>query len=158
MLSRLSQWAVAAAVAAVVIAAAARPAGGVGAQRAPVGVINITSRQLSDRRIDEGPRGRGTGDVEVVWDALYNRRVTPHAIGHAQLACTRLTASSQSCSATYFLPKGKLVVEGVIGSRLLYQSPVVGGTGVYTGARGTLLVTRAAEHPVHEILVFELVG
>ena len=122
------------------------------------GTISITDRQVSLQRIDEGPPGASAGDLEIVWQALYNKRIKPQAIGHAQLICTMLTLHSRNCSATYFLPKGKLVVAGVIGSRLLYEIPITGGTGIYAGARGSLLVTRASEHPQREILQFRLVS
>jgi hypothetical protein len=152
-------WALAV-VALATVAAIAAPAGSTpsGAPHAPAGVISITGRMLTDRRIDEGARGRGVGDVEVTWQTLYNKRLTPHAIGHAQLACTYLTLTSRSCIGTFFLPKGKLMVAGVFGSPLLYQVAVVGGTGIYVGARGSLLVTQASQHPVRNILLFQLVA
>ncbi|HZU20394.1 MAG TPA: hypothetical protein VE982_04160 [Gaiellaceae bacterium] len=159
-MSRSWAYCVFAIAAATAVAGAVAPAGGApeAAPRAPVGVISVTGRSLVDRRLDEGPRGRGAGDVEITWQALYNKRVTPRAIGHAQLQCTYLTMTSRSCVGTYFLPRGKLMVAGVFGSPLLYEIAVVGGTGIYTGARGSLLVTQASERPVRDILVFQLVG
>ena len=118
--------------------------------------IRITDRELSYRRFDEGPRGTGAGDVEIAWQALYNTRVRARPIGHSELICTYLTTRSRNCSATYFLPKGKLVVEGVIGSRLLFELPVVGGTGLYANARGSLVVTTTQEEPRREVLFFRL--
>lgn len=125
---------------------------------AAASTIRITDRELGYRRLDEGPKGAGAGDVEIAWLALYNRRITPKALGHAELLCTFLTGRSRTCTATYFLPKGKLVVEGVIGSRLLYELPVVGGTGIYAAARGTLFVTTTVLDPRKEILLFRLQG
>lgn len=118
--------------------------------------IRITDRELSYRRYDEGPRGKGAGDIEIAWQSLHNYRITKKAIGHAETLCTILTKRSSTCTSTYFLPKGKLVVEGTIGSPLLYELPVVGGTGLYEGARGSLVVTRSGEKPPREILVFRL--
>lgn len=120
-------------------------------------VIRITDRELSYRRLDQGPRGAGPGDVEIAWQALYNRRITTRALGHSELLCTFLTRRSRNCTGTYFLPKGKIVVEGVIGSRLLYELPVVGGTGIYSSSRGSLLVTTATLDPRKEILLFRLI-
>lgn len=127
------------------------------AEAAQASTIRITDRELSYRRLDEGPRGAGPGDVEISWLALYNRRITAKALGHAELLCTVMTGRSRTCTTTYFLPKGKLVVEGAIGSRLLYELPVVGGTGIYAGARGTLFVTARSLAPREEILLFRLV-
>ena len=44
----------------------------------------------------------------------------------------------------------------MIGSRLLYELPVVGGTGLYANARGSLVVTVRAMSPRREILTFRL--
>ena len=57
------------------------------------------------------------------------------------MLCTTVSSSNQSCSATYFLPQGEIVVQGVIGSRLIYAMAVVGGTGLYDNVRGSLTVT-----------------
>jgi hypothetical protein len=118
--------------------------------------IRITDRERSYRRLDEGPQGKGPGDVEIAWQTLYNRRITTKAIGHSELFCTYLTKRSRHCTTTYFLPKGKIVVEGVIGSRLLYELPVTGGTGLYANARGSVVVTSQSMHPRREILLFRL--
>ena len=45
-----------------------------------------------------------------------------------------------------------------IGTRLLYQIAVVGGTGLYDNARGSLTVTSTGLHPRREILLFRLAG
>jgi hypothetical protein len=46
----------------------------------------------------------------------------------------------------------------VIGTRLLYETAIVGGTGLYDNARGSLVVTTTALHPRRQILVFRLSG
>ena len=56
------------------------------------------------------------------------------------------------------LPKGSLVVTGAIESRLLYEIAIVGGTGLYDNARGTLTVTSTHIKPRREVLVFRLTG
>jgi hypothetical protein len=74
------------------------------------------------------------------------------------MLCTTVSSSNQSCSATYFLPQGQIVVQGVIGSRLIYAMAVVGGTGLYDNVRGSLTVTSLKRSPsVRELLVFRLV-
>ncbi len=118
--------------------------------------INITSRETTYRRFDEGPRGRGAGDVEISSLALYNRRITSQAIGHADAVCTFLTTRVRNCTATYTLPRGKIVVGGALTSRLLYELPVLGGTGLYANVRGSLVVTVRSTGPRREILVFRL--
>ena len=74
------------------------------------------------------------------------------------MLCTTVSSSNQNCSATYFLPQGEIVVQGVIGSRLIYAMAVVGGTGLYDNVRGSLTVTSLKRSPsVRELLVFRLV-
>lgn len=151
-------WIAGSVVIALVSVASSAEGSGRAQPKPPAGTIAITDRQVSAQRLDQGAPGKSAGDVEISWQSLYNLRLTRHAIGHSQVICTLLTLQSRQCSATYFLPKGKLVADGVIGSQLLYELPVTGGTGIYVGARGSLLVTRAAEQPLREILQFRLLG
>ena len=46
----------------------------------------------------------------------------------------------------------------MVSSRLLCEFAVVGGTGIYDNARGTLTVTSTSLRPRREVLVFRLVG
>ena len=83
-------------------------------------------------------------------------RLTPKALGHSDIVCTNTGTGSMSCTGTYFLPKGEIVVGGVIGSRLFHTLAVQGGTGLYSNARGTLTVTSLGGKPAKELLVFRL--
>jgi hypothetical protein len=65
---------------------------------------------------------------------------------------------SRLCQGTYFLPKGKLVVSGSILFRQVFELAVVGGTGLYDNARGTLTSTRTSKKPYREFLLFRLAG
>ena len=117
-------------------------------------VIQITAEEVSSRRVEYGPRG--SGHVEVIWQALFNRRLTERAIGHVQSLCTTLALGARYCTATYLLPRGKLVVAGDAGSGRAYELPVVGGTGLYDGARGVLSAQITAMRPRAETLTFRL--
>ena len=121
------------------------------------GVIQIAAVGSRHTHVDEGAKGKSIGDVDVYSSLLYNRRITPTPIGHATMVCTSVSTSNQSCEATYFLPKGEIVVQGVIGSRLIYAVAITGGTGLYDNVRGTLTVTSLRRQPVRELLVFRLV-
>ena len=59
---------------------------------------------------------------------------------------------------TVTLPKGSLVVSGLLSSRLLYELAIVGGTGLYDNARGTLTATVIGLHPRRDLLLFRLTG
>jgi hypothetical protein len=121
------------------------------------GAIRITDALRQHSHIDVSPAGRSPGDVDIYRSILYNKRIQSRPLGHAEMVCTTISGSTQSCNATYFLPRGQLVVSGVISSRLIYILAVVGGTEYYNNARGTLTVTSVHRSPVRELLLFRLV-
>ena len=119
--------------------------------------IRITDVQLTYRLVH--PANRGTaGAIETIILRLYNPSVTRKPIGRGVITCTFVDVRNRTCVATYVLPKGTLVATGALQSRLLYEIPVVGGTGLYDNARGTLTVTATHLRPRHEVLLFRLVG
>jgi hypothetical protein len=120
--------------------------------------IRITDVQASYRYVHSAG-DTPAGAIEVIRQRLYNPRISGKQIGHADLVCTYIDAEARTCSGTYALPKGSLVVEGVIQSRLLYEIAVVGGTGLFDNARGSLTVTSTALRPKRrEVLLFRLTG
>jgi hypothetical protein len=121
------------------------------------GTVTVTDSESRHAHIDMGAKGAGVGDLDVYNLLLYNKRITPRSIGRGTMVCTAVGKSGQHCSATYVLPKGQIVVEGVITSRLIYAMAVVGGTGLYDNVRGTLTVTSLHRKPSRELLVFRLV-
>jgi hypothetical protein len=121
------------------------------------GVIRITQRQVESARIDLGRHGPSVGDIEVTRALLYNTNITPHPIGHSELLCTFTGTNSRICSGVYFLPKGKIMTSGSLLYHQFYELAVVGGTGLYSNARGTLTVTSLKpSHPATDILFFRL--
>ena len=121
-------------------------------------LIRVTNRELSLKRVDVGLPGRGPGDMEIIRQALYNPSVTSRSIGHAELLCTFVDRQARNCRATYFLPKGRLVVAGSLRFRMFYVLAVIGGTGLYNNARGTLTVTRTGSRPTRDLVLFRLAG
>jgi hypothetical protein len=120
--------------------------------------IRINDRELAVARVDIGARGTSPGDVEIVRTRLLQRG-TRDVIGRGELVCTFVdSVRSRVCRGTYVLPKGKLVVGGSILYRQFYDLAVLGGTGLYDNARGTLTVTRTHRKPVRDLVVFRLVG
>lgn len=120
------------------------------------GVIRITATTSSDVRIDSGAKGSSVGDLEVIRERLFNRRITSKPIGHAEMVCTFTGSTSANCGGTYFLPKGKIVVSGPRTFREIFEVAVVGGTGIYDNIRGTLTVTSLGGKPDHSLLYFRL--
>jgi hypothetical protein len=119
--------------------------------------IRITDVQATYRLVPPADGGK-PGTIEVVKQRLYNPSVSRRQIGSSVMTCTFVDARNRTCVATYVLPRGTLVAAGALESRLLYEIPVVGGTGLYDNARGTLTVTATHLRPRHEVLLFRLVG
>jgi hypothetical protein len=121
--------------------------------------IRITDREVLVTRVDVGARGKETGDTEIVSQQLFNLRVTSKAIGHSELVCTFVDSKrTRVCRGTYVLPRGKLVVGGSLEYRQFYDLAVLGGTGLYDNARGSVTVTRTHRRPVRDLIVVRLVG
>lgn len=120
------------------------------------GTIRITSREVANTRVDVGNKGLSAGDMDIIREQLFNTRITPKAIGHAELVCTYTVKTSRHCEGTFFLPKGKIVVGGPIYFRQLYELAVVGGTGLYDNVRGSVTVTTTSSKPHREVIVFRL--
>jgi hypothetical protein len=121
-------------------------------------VVRITDKQTRMWRVDVGRRGRTPGDMEIVNALVYNQRITRRALGHSETVCTYTVGINRSCQGTVFLPKGKLMVAGILRYRQFHELAVVGGTGLYNNARGTLTVTRIGEGPPRHLLYFRLAG
>jgi hypothetical protein len=141
------------AAAAMLAAAAVAYAGTVGRASTGPATIRITDRQLVYKQI-----GSGIGAREIVRSGLYQRGEGTRAIGQAATLCTYVAAQERTCSTTYTLPKGTIVVSGVLWSRLLYELAIVGGTGLYDNARGTLTATVIGLRPRRNLLLFRLSG
>jgi hypothetical protein len=120
--------------------------------------IRITTKQVRYERVDVGRPGRTPGDMEIIVQLLYNRRVTSRAIGHADYVCTFTLDTSRSCRGTIFLPRGQVVVGGSFQFRQIYALAVLGGTGLFDNARGMVTVTRLGVNPRRELMLFRLTG
>jgi hypothetical protein len=134
---------------------------GAWASRASTGpaTIRITAQQITYARVDEGRPGRSAGDVEITRELVFNKRIRAKPIGRSQLVCTYVSGGlTRMCSGSVFLPKGRIVVGGPIQYRDLYELAVVGGTGLYDNARGTMTVTRTAKSPNRDFFYFRLTG
>jgi hypothetical protein len=121
--------------------------------------IRLTTKQVRYHRVDNEPSGRSPGDSEIIAHLLFNRGVsTERALGHSEFVCTFTIDTSRSCRGTFFLPRGTLVVGGSLRFRQIYQLAVLGGTGLYDNARGSLTVTRLRKTPRRDLMLFRLVG
>lgn len=80
-----------------------------------------------------------------------------NVIGWGNTVCFDLGVSSTQCVGTFVFPRGKIMVAGTRHSQQYFVFAIVGGTGVYTAAGGTLIGNLISESPRTERLVFELV-
>jgi hypothetical protein len=122
------------------------------------GRIPITNREISRERVDAGRPGRGAGDTEIIRYNLFNKRLSTRPLGHADYVCTFVTSGTRSCTATFFLPRGRIMAGGSIRYPQLYELAVLGGTRLYDNARGTLTVYRTTQKPRRDRLDFRLTG
>jgi hypothetical protein len=129
---------------------------GTAAGATPPAQIRITDTQTSYDLVNARLHPTA-GSIEIVKQRLFNPSAAK-PIGTAVLACTFLDRRTRNCTGTYVLPRGSLTVAGVIDTRLLYEIAIVGGTGLYDNARGSLTVTSTHLRPRREVLLFRLTG
>jgi hypothetical protein len=120
------------------------------------GVIRVTDRMVKRVHVDAGKHGPGAGDLDFYRQLLFNKGITTDPIGHSDLTCINTGTGSMNCTGTYFLPKGKIMVGGVIASRLFYELAIIGGTGIYDNVNGSMTATFLGGSPAHEFLIFRL--
>jgi len=101
--------------------------------------------------VDKVPRGK-MGDVFLYSNPIFDRQGT--RVGTDQGVCTMLNARQSQCNATLTLPKGQIVTLGLHGPEpeKKYEAAVIGGTGAYAAARGSL-VTRPLKDGGWTILI-----
>ena len=93
--------------------------------------VRITDLQVSYHLVRPS-NGAVVGSTELIRQRLYNPQISAETRSGARRCSARtLDRRERSCTATYVLPKGSLVVTGAIESRLLYEIAIVGGTGLY---------------------------
>jgi hypothetical protein len=159
MIGRIAMFVVAAAAVLVLVGSAASTT-----SLTTPGTIRVTDRLskhihvrlVKQVQVDGRTKGSRAGDLDFYRQVLFNKGITPVSIGHSDITCVNTGTGSFNCNGTYFLPKGKIMVNGVIASRLFYELAVVGGTGLYDNVRGTLTVTYLGGAPAREFLLFRL--
>ena len=139
----------AAALAAASITAAARPDAGPAQAGAPTGTLELLEREGRARFVDHPPVGGrrrppSLGD-ELVITGVDRDPATGARAGRSSMTCTLLGASGLDCRGTLVLRDGQIAVQGVAGDAPPATVAVVGGTGRYAGARGTMTVTEAGD-------------
>jgi hypothetical protein len=117
--------------------------------------VRLTDTQMQYSRFGTGD---SPGAGEIARFTLFGSSNTTKPIGHAVVLCTFVGDGERICNATYILPRGSILTSGILRTRLLYQQAIVGGTGLFDNARGSLTVTARTVKPRRELLIFRLSG
>jgi hypothetical protein len=92
-------------------------------------------------QLDLGATGPSALDQFIFAGDVFDR---PGGVflGTAGGSCTTLSGTQSACNATFSLAGGQIVVQGVADSAALFEAgqavplDIVGGSGIYQGARG----------------------
>jgi hypothetical protein len=98
--------------------------------------------------LDLGEKGQGPGDMFLVENPLYNSqrqfgKAKDARVGRVNAQFTVFTTHTSRLVTTFFFSDGKLEVGGFYTERkgVIPPFPVLGGTGAYANAHGTLETT-----------------
>jgi len=105
---------------------------------ASVAALRFYERPGPTSFVNNAPMGKkaGRGDIVIYANPVFDRHGTQVGTDHG--VCTVLNDSQSQCEATVVLPKGQLVTHGIQSARTSFEVAVIGGTGAYAGARGTM--------------------
>lgn len=135
--------AVAAGAAALLAAPVAAIAGTSSEGPADPVVINVVEHAITDTVQEFHPPNLSLGDTLGWHNPVYNASDT-HQVGTDNGYCIRTVATGMTeweCAWTTFLPGGAITVEGPYYDNGTDTTlAVTGGTGIYTGAKGTMLL------------------
>ena len=100
--------------------------------------IDLTGVMTAARiAVDVKPAGDSVGDIGYVYGKLFEKG---KPVGRYHGVCFNISAGSSQCSFTAGLPGGQLMLAGSYGPGYntgnIALEPIIGGSGVYAGARG----------------------
>ncbi len=110
--------------------------------------FRVTAVAKQFKEVDVAPKGTNIGDYYVFSEDVYRGG---RSVGELNGVCTytridpKANQGSQQCLATVSLPRGDLMLQGVIrfsGVQVRrFTAAVTGGTGHFTGLSGKAVVT-----------------
>jgi allene oxide cyclase len=102
--------------------------------------LHVIEHAITDTTVDLGPKGDSLGDEIAFGNPIFNA-VNKKQIGHDQWTCFRaIVGKSYECIWTVALAGGQITVEGPFNDASDSVMAITGGTGVYEGARGQMLL------------------
>ena len=104
----------------------------------PPATVKATASVDAVHQVDNAPEGDSAGDLLVFSQKLRN--ATGREIGSASAFCVRtVPGKMRECQGTFVLPRGQVFVAGPDPDGVQRHAlAIVGGTGAYSGIRGTL--------------------
>jgi hypothetical protein len=109
--------------------------------------VSVTNPE-NEVEIDNGKPGESEGDQFGFDDDLQEGG---ESVGTVTGLCTVLSRAGGPCDITLETDQGRLAVQGLLDFEAeTFEGPVVGGTGDYAGASGTLTadITQGRETPI----------
>ena len=116
--------------------------------------ITWVERTTNEHEVDLAPKGDSYGDLTVFANPLYDAADKQPA-GETRGFCMRTDpGKSWECQWTMHVAQGSLTVSGTYWDKGDSQFAVLGASGIYAGARGTLkLHPRDASHTSYDFIV-----
>jgi hypothetical protein len=106
--------------------------------------------------LDLGPQGAGPGDQFIFSGDVFDHS-GGNKVGHTAGQCTTLSGNAAAgdafCTGTFVLDRGQITVQGLCDTAALFGRGdavplgIVGGTGIYSSARGDGTVQVPPEVP-----------
>lgn len=115
---------------AVVIAALACAAAATAAPQ----TLRLTEKQTFQHYVDKGSKGESAGDIRIFGGPIFDAGKT--RVGHDRIRCV----VGSTCDVTIWLAGGTIVAGHVVVRPPRFVAAITGGTGAYSGARGTATV------------------
>jgi hypothetical protein len=117
--------------------------------------IRVLSTNTEENFVDTGDAGPSLGDQFVFSSQLTKKGRT---VGHTGVVCTitSVTTNESQCNGTaWFDRAGQIAIQGLVaGEPEQLEFPIIGGTGKFEGAGGTLKVREVSD--TVEELTFKL--
>jgi allene oxide cyclase len=100
--------------------------------------IEVVERALTDATLDLGAKGDSAGDLLTWANPLFDA-ANKNQIGTDQGYCVRVAVGkSWECTWTNLLKDGQIMVEGPFYDDKDSLLTIIGGTGKYAGAKGSM--------------------
>ena len=116
--------------------------------------LRVLSTNTEEAFVDVGEPDFSLGDEFVFTSELTRHGKT---VGHTGVVCTVTSVEREEsqCNGTAWFDKGQIAIQGLVaGEPERFSFPIIGGTGVFEGAGGTLVVTELSD--TEELLAFHL--